>query len=319
MGIVEHDIVGDVQALVPGIERVEGETRHGGRTRVFTCWTDSPLAAPIVVKNERGAPVHDLFVAHGEYARVLADEPHVSSPEPIAWQADPPLFAMSFQHGSALADTLPAAVATRSVESFARAREAIRLAGHALGRLHLDLDAGPPSGRDAPHAAERLYRTHLEPTSADGLRVRRISDFAVYNMLYDAVGQQLSLFDLPPLRESTHPYDDVGYFLMTLMNATVGVAAVPRRATGWRLFRVLEEEFLDEYARVMPVDVAGASDRRAIGLLTGFHAFNWGRRRMRAPHFWMLGLHAMGCSAATRLSAPWPWMSARNPTAVNLA
>lgn len=308
-GTVGEELHLRLEELVPGLTSFERAEFHAGRTIVFTCWTADDAAGPVIVKYDRTVSVHESFTALEEISDVLADEPHISSPQPRGLNEDPPLLAMSFQHGTPVTALITEAVRTGSSALVDDAATATTLAGRALAVLHNDLPSQEPKAEPRGTVANHLYPIRVEPTTGARRPVRHIYDFAVYNLIYDHAQATLRLIDLPHNTTSTQPDDDLAFFLLTLMNATVGVAAIRRRRFGVEVYRGLTDAFLTEYATRTELDQHDPAFRHRLGALCGLHAINWGYRRVRrSAGLRMTGLNAIAWAMATRPRCPWPWI-----------
>ena len=204
------------------------------------------------------------------------------------------------------------------VGSWRRANDAVHLAGRALAVLHDRLPNEQGESRDVLTFASRFYRVR-EPATQSAAMVRHVSDFATYNLHHeselDGVGT-LYLIDPSPVRRSVPVESDLGYFLMTLMNSTVGCSMPSRRRYALRMYRHLSATFIESYHCSSAGRPSKVAPSEVVGLLAGYHAALWGWRRFTGgPGLRWVGLNALWWSALTRVGRPSsPWLkSARRP------
>lgn len=307
--MVNEELHHRLEDLVPGLARFDRAQFHDGRTIIFTCWTADEALGPVIVKYDRTVSVRQSFSALEEISDVLAGEPNIDSPQPRGLSEDPPLLAMSFQSGTPVTELITEAVRRGSTELVDEVVAVMTLAGRGLAILHDDLSSDGLQREPRETLAHRVYPISVDVTTGPHRPVRHIFDFAVYNLIFDSDHSMLRLIDLPHNTTSTQPDDNIGYFLLTLMNATVGVAAIRRRRFGLKVYRVLSDAFLAEYAMQRGLDHQDPAFRHRLGAVCGHHAIGWGYRRLRwSAGLRMAGLNAIAWALLTRLRCPWPWV-----------
>ncbi len=283
-----------LRQMLPTLTAFETTAHHGGRTTTIVCDIESAA---------------QVFDALAEFGDALAGIDVACWPSRVSTLADPPMVAMSFHGGAALAELLVEAVQQDSPEALAHSRTAVGAAGTALATMHDRLIAVDGSERDVVELARRLYRTSA-PRDVDAeLPCRRVTDFATYNMLLDTSSGMLQLVDPPRVREMTTRHEDLAYFLLTLMNSTVGVTPRRSRRRGLSVYCELSTRFLRSYSDAARAPLSRPGDADLVALLAGYHAAVWGwRRTRRSRGLRRAGVNALAWSARTRRSssgAPW--------------
>ena len=306
---LDDAVLARLPTLVPGFTEVSN-VDHRRWTTIISCATAGPDVIVKVDRGRGGAPA-DTYARLAEIGQILADVERIEAPRAIAWNADPRMLVMSHVAGRGVEKIIARAVSTKRDEDLVQAIDAVTLAGEALARLHRGLPTGRDDPRDVVKLASRFYRVR-EPSRDRTMMVRNVSDFSTSNLRYNSQEDRpgtLYLLDPSPSRRRVPAENDLGYFLMTLMNSTVGCSSVIRRRYALRMYRKLSANFIDSYCCASRLQVGEVLRPEGIGLFAGYRAALWGSRRLRdAPGLRVVALNALWWSLLTRVgrrSSPW--------------